>query len=598
MKRVLSIILALTMVMTLIPAVSANEETDVGGITIVYSFLQSDYDTSVVSAPHYITYSNSGGRMEYDEDNSTATSNTLTHWGAGSPYLNSNQIGEYHTFRIRVPKSGVYTATLSHWVSQNSSAVSDVYLIPCGDESLSTLLEKNPPKFKDVNSNKRGNQSHRQIIETETTLEVSVPGEYYFVIKRTSENYTAMRIRSLTLSQGTHDVPVPIHANITLEKTSIDSGDSKKGEITLSNIYLSNGNATTDTTGITYKSCNETVATISGTTVIAVGEGTAKIQAFGADGYVLDEESITVSRPKAPTVSFYAESNVDDCAIEITATDSDNKSVVPATMAPLTRGADVTVTAPTYEGYTFRGWMRGTKDGQIVSLASVYSFKAMTHTMLTAVYTQDASKDEWYNFNGEFLGTSAPTEDPTLLGYTFLKTWREEVVDGITRHIAQFEKISDAYSITLADGITEVSKDEEANYYDTEITLKAENEVFWLRDGKVVDFGEFYTFNVWGVTDITTVSSGYDKSLPMVYLDSAKGTSRMIEYDNGDYEIVEVGILFGNTGEELTVNSCRVKANSQWKRDHGQFTAKSDYSNARGYLIYEDNGEYKVIYSE
>ena len=121
--------------------------------------------------------------------------------------------------------------------------------------------------------------------------------------------------------------------------------------------------------------------------------------------------------------------------------------------------------------------------------------------------------------------------------------------------------------------------------------------MFWLRDGKVVDFGKTYTFYVWGDTKITTADSG-DSSAPKVFLDIAKGNARMIEYDKGDYKIVEVGILFGNVGDKLTVGSCDEKMNSQRNSDHGQFSAQSDYEQAKGYLIYQDGSEYKVIYSE
>ena len=73
----------------------------------------------------------------------------------------------------------------------------------------------------------------------------------------------------------------------------------------------------------------------------------------------------------------------------------------------------------------------------------------------------------------------------------------------------------------------------------------------------------------------------------------------MIEYDAGGKEIVEVGILFGDSAE-ITVDSCEYKATSQKKLNHGQFTAKpnGDETVARGYLIYNDNGAYKVVYSD
>ncbi|MBQ7055243.1 MAG: Ig-like domain-containing protein, partial [Oscillospiraceae bacterium] len=580
------------------------------------SGIKVEYDTyvgsnSTAASANLITYElwTSNGRVEYFT--TTSTDELPAIWDqkmkevepkiyrfVADLELAANS-DEYTAYKIRVPVAGDYMASLLYLAGQKtsrgtSSAKSgSMYILPyTADMDIASTISASTPVLSNVNFYDETNQF-------KTTEEVifSAPnaGEYLMVWKNTGTEGTALTPVKLTLNGGTGKAP--IWAKMMLENSELEV----LGTTTLtSTVYTSDGKAATDTTGITYESTNNAVATISGTTVTAVGAGAAKIQAKSGN-YILGEVDVTVTLPKAPTVSFYAESNVDECPIEITAKDVDNNAVEAAKAATLTRGADVTVNAPTYEGYTFRGWMRGTADGQVVSLENEYSFKAMTHTMLTAVYTEDDSKDEWYNFNGEFLGTSEPTEDPTLLGYKFLKTWREEVIDGITRHIAQFEKTTNTYNIALAEGITEKSKDEDANYYDTQVVLEAQDEVFWLRGGKVVDFGKTYSFNIWDATNITTAAAGYDKSLPMVYLDSAKGTSRMIEYDKGAYEIVEVGILFGEAGDKLTVDSSYEKATSQWKKAHGQFTAKptkDSYTNARGYLIYKDGNDYKVIYAD
>ena len=72
----------------------------------------------------------------------------------------------------------------------------------------------------------------------------------------------------------------------------------------------------------------------------------------------------------------------------------------------------------------------------------------------------------------------------------------------------------------------------------------------------------------------------------------------MIEYDAGNKQIIETGILFGEATVEI--GSCEYKATSQWNKSHGQFTAlpSGDENYARGYLIYNDGGVYKVIYTE
>ena len=46
------------------------------------------------------------------------------------------------------------------------------------------------------------------------------------------------------------------------------------------------------------------------------------------------------------------------------------------------------------------------------------------------------------------------------------------------------------------------------------------------------------------------------------------------------------------------MNSCNDKMNSQRGLSRGQFAADAgENTDARGYLIYKDSGEYKVIYA-
>ena len=72
----------------------------------------------------------------------------------------------------------------------------------------------------------------------------------------------------------------------------------------------------------------------------------------------------------------------------------------------------------------------------------------------------------------------------------------------------------------------------------------------------------------------------------------------MLEYDEGDYEILEAGILFGGNAN-ISLSSAEEKAKVRNILPHGQFTVTSDKSYARGYAIYRDgtDNSIKVIYS-
>ena len=305
--------------------------------------------------------------------------------------------------------------------------------------------------------------------------------------------------------------------------------------------------------------------------------------------------------PDAPTYIALATAN---------STDPNTINVIGNTY---TRGQSVTVTAEEIPGYTFRHWVRGTADkGDWVSSDPNYTFTLATNTFLTAVYTPNAADNakivEFFNGNGEYItektvenGSVTLPDDPKMTGFDF---WRWIVAKDtpfagfaitapLTRVVAEFKDTNDTFTV---DG-------DNALKYDAAVTRNSTSgdEVAWYRDGNLVGYGASYTYRVWaGVDEIT--QSAITTKAPVVYLDpTAKDTARMIEYDAGDKEIVEVGILFGD-GTNMTVDSCKYKATSQKSGNalHGQFTAKpadNSYTIAKGYLIYRDGSAYKVVYS-
>ncbi|MBQ4544525.1 MAG: hypothetical protein II996_03035, partial [Oscillospiraceae bacterium] len=282
------------------------------------------------------------------------------------------------------------------------------------------------------------------------------------------------------------------------------------------------------------------------------------------------------------------------------------------------RGTEVTVTAAKIPGYTFRHWVRGTADkGDWVSADPVYNFTLVTNTFLTAVYTPDVAEGEkiveFFNGNGEYITqetvvdgkVTLPAKNPEMTGFKFLR-WivaknkefeNNDIIAPLTRVVAEFGDADATFSVNGTEGYK----------YDTLITKTSDTPVVWYRDGVRVGYGKEYNYRVWDTVGKITSAEG--TAQPLVVLDKAvktdgDGTTKayMIEYDAGDKEIVEVGILFGD-GTNMTVDSCMYKATSQKSGSdiHGQFTAKpanDSYANARGYMIYKDGTEYKVVYSD
>ena len=275
-------------------------------------------------------------------------------------------------------------------------------------------------------------------------------------------------------------------------------------------------------------------------------------------------------------------------------------------VASYSRGAKVTVTAPELAGKTFRHWVRGTEEnGDWVSADAEYSFTATTHTYLTAIYTDEVTGKlvEFFNGNGEYLAEAVANEDnkvalpanPSITGYVFDKWLLDKETEftadtvltaDITRVVAGFKDADTSYTVNG-----------ESYKYGEEAKFTSDTDVVWYRNDKAVAYGKTYTYYVW---DDATIEGKSGTAAPTVVLDSdvKDGNAYMIEYDACGKNIVEVGIIFGNGNH--TVDSCDSKATSQRGLSRGQFTAKPGSGNtvARGYLVYEEGGAYKVVYSK
>lgn len=325
---------------------------------------------------------------------------------------------------------------------------------------------------------------------------------------------------------------------------------------------------------------------------------------------------ITLSGVKAtaPTATFSAVTNVDgnDVKVKVDGIANENKII----SAP--RGSGIVATAPSISGYKFVGWKRGSNNENddyksYISDKNPLEMSLLTNTFVTACYVKESYESEavveYYNQNGDFIDALAPTEAaPTpdaITGFTFEEgNWfigdntllDLSKVTSLTRAVAKHTPNANAGTVT----VNNVEQTEKA--FDSEISATATaGFTCWKRDGKVVSYSKDYTYYLWNDTSIeeskdAIPESAYsgNKKLPLIVLESGNGGAYMIEYDKADFEIVEVGILFGSGN--VTVDSCSFKYTSQRNSAHGQFTAKAD-GTAKGYLIYKDGDAYKVIYA-
>ena len=287
------------------------------------------------------------------------------------------------------------------------------------------------------------------------------------------------------------------------------------------------------------------------------------------------------------------------------------------TVRSVRRGASVTLTAhkKEIEGYKFVGWKRGADISNANAWVDITgdNYSVWTNTYLTAIYepiTESGDKVvEFWNQNGAYLGkknendfADALATTPTLTGFDVFLGWftdenvelttSSELKAGTTNAVAQYNASTISgvkHNGVLIDG---------ADTYNASITLDktSSDTTCWKRDGMIIAYGDTYKFNVWDATNITEGEEIIEDKVPVAILDySEKHGAYMFEYDAGECEIAEAGIIFG--GE--SIDSCTKKYTSQRKVSHNQFTVPNeDGVSAKGYVIFRQNdgSDYEVKY--
>jgi len=353
--------------------------------------------------------------------------------------------------------------------------------------------------------------------------------------------------------------------------------------------------------------------------------GTAKITVTAyVDGKTeIKEETITVTGlgadavADAGTVTLGILTNYSDAESGITTNYNVNGS------NQVSVGTAVTAEAEDVGDYKFMYWKVGgttTKGGTFITADSkLENYVVNTNTSLIAVYedTTDVSKTvEFWTANERFIEKLAAKADGTpnfptayapVTGFGTTGKWlvavgkylesTEILPDGTTRAVEERNDTGNAITGSITVNGEAVS---EALTYDNKIERTVEGAKYWTRDGKVVFYGETYTYHMW---DATAIESHTDDivAVPTVVLDDPANGAYMIEYCVPEgYKKLEAGILFAKGGSP-NIGTFSSKAASQSDSCHGQFTAQSDDGEtvARGYLVYEDKlGNKKVIYAE
>lgn len=300
-----------------------------------------------------------------------------------------------------------------------------------------------------------------------------------------------------------------------------------------------------------------------------------------------------------------------------------------------------TLVATPNENCTFVGWQTGNK---IVSTDATYTTVAIADITYTPVFAESA-KPVQFTFVDMFNNviSSQPVasgadvkipQAPTYTGYTFTGWSADEAaIKAATSSMtvyAQYEKDAAAtYTVTTDADATVAYGSNSAQGtladvpYGTQVTVSKEGATAWAIDGKIVAYGDSYTFYV--ASDVTVKAASATTQAPVVAAVSANQVagSYKVEFvatramvDGCTYlksgfvygkNLSDADLTLANVGKKGSAdNSGVVKAayanstegSTQFILSYG-ISAQTGTASAKAFLTYKDqNGKVQTVYSD
>lgn len=301
-----------------------------------------------------------------------------------------------------------------------------------------------------------------------------------------------------------------------------------------------------------------------------------------------------------------------------------------------------TLVATSNENCTFVGWQTGNK---IVSTDATYTTVAIADITYTPVFAESAKPVQFTfvdMFNNVISSQSVasgadvkiPQAAPTYTGYTFTGWSADEAtIKAATSSMtvyAQYEKDAAAtYTVTTDADATVAYGSNSAQGtladvpYGTQVTVSKAGATAWAIDGKIVAYGDSYTFYV--ASDVTVKAASATTQAPVVAAVSANQVagSYKVEFvatramvDGCTYlksgfvygkNLTDADLTLANVGKQGSAdNSGVVKAayanstegSTQFILSYG-ISAQTGTASAKAFLTYRDqNGKVKTVYSD
>lgn len=300
-----------------------------------------------------------------------------------------------------------------------------------------------------------------------------------------------------------------------------------------------------------------------------------------------------------------------------------------------------TLVATPNENCTFVGWQTGNK---IVSTDATYSTVAIADITYTPVFAESAKPVQFTfvdMFNNVISSQSVASgadvkipQAPTYTGYTFTGWSADEAtIKAATSSMtvyAQYEKDAAAtYTVTTDADATVAYGSNSAQGtladvpYGTQVTVSKAGATAWAIDGKIVAYGDSYTFYV--ASDVTVKAASATTQAPVVAAVSANQVagSYKVEFvatramvDGCTYlksgfvygkNLSDADLTLANVGKKGSAdNSGVVKAayanstegSTQFILSYG-LSAQNGTASAKAFLTYKDqNGKVQTVYSD
>lgn len=362
----------------------------------------------------------------------------------------------------------------------------------------------------------------------------------------------------------------------------------------------------------------------------------------------LDQAEITTYTCKDCGYSYTKETAPALAGVTVTVNAVENGSVTLAGQDVTTGGSKkfaengtYTLVATPNENCTFVGWQTGNK---IVSTDATYTTVAIADITYTPVFAESAKPVQFTfvdMFNNVISSQSVASgadvkipQAPTYTGYTFTGWSADEAtIKAATSSMtvyAQYEKDAAAtYTVTTDADATVAYGSNSAQGtladvpYGTQVTVSKAGATAWAIDGKIVAYGDSYTFYV--ASDVTVKAASATTQAPVVAAVSANQVagSYKVEFvatramvDGCTYlksgfvygkNLSDADLTLANVGKKGSAdNSGVVKAayanstegSTQFILSYG-LSAQTGTASAKAFLTYKDqNGKVKTVYSD